>query len=306
VREAGFCISLCGSHMDDNFATIASQIKFRILVGKPGELRLEDGFIAFTSSDGSLVFRAPLQDVRTSFPKVTFFGPFPLFGTGINLAVGGNTYRLFFVPFEYQRWGSVPGSGAIGPTWSFSWRGLKQGRAAVRQWRATFGQRTGLSSRWDALAMAGPLLAVLVPGAIIVAVVFLHSSSTNQLTAYQLRPGDCLTGSNMGLGNSNPWPDYVTAVPCTQRHLAEVFFAGDVWPQSLAYPGDNSIASQADARCSTAFIAYDGIPSNQSVFTYTTVTPDNNNWSSGDRSLQCVAYDPNGASMNYSIKGTRR
>lgn len=281
--------------MDDNLATTATQTKFRILVGKPGELRLEDEFITFTLGDGSLVFRAPRQEVRASFPRVTFFGPFPLFGAGVNLAMGGNTYRLFLVPFQYQR-----------STWSFSFRGLKQGRAAVREWRAAFGQRTGLTSRWDTLAMAGPLLAVLVPAAIIFAAVFLHSSSTNQLTADQLRPGDCLTGSNMGLGNSNPWPDYVTAVPCTQRHLAEVFFAGDAWPQSLAYPGDNSIASQADARCSTAFIAYDGIPSEQSVFTYTTVMPDNTAWSSGDRSLQCVAYDPSGASMNYSIKGTSK
>lgn len=126
--------------MDDELATPATQMKFRILPGKPGELRLEDGFIAFKLGDGSLVFRAPLQEVRASFPKVTFFGGFPLFGTGINLAVGENTYRLFFVPFEYTRWGSVPGSGGIGPTWSFSWGDFKRARAAVREWRPVLGQ----------------------------------------------------------------------------------------------------------------------------------------------------------------------
>lgn len=115
--------------MDQKLATLATQSKFAILVGKPGELRLEDGFIAFTLGDSSLVFRAPLEEVRASFPKVTFLGPFPLFGTGINLAVDGNTYRLLFVPFNY--WAL---------NWSFSSQDVKQGRAAVQQWRAVLGQ----------------------------------------------------------------------------------------------------------------------------------------------------------------------
>src|SRR5215469_5726655 len=65
--------------MYDKLATRPTHIKLCILVGKPGELRLEDGFIAFTLGNGSLVFRAPLREVRASFPKVNFFGPFPLF-----------------------------------------------------------------------------------------------------------------------------------------------------------------------------------------------------------------------------------
>lgn len=91
--------------MDDKFATPAYQIKLAFLIGKPGELRLEDGFITFTSGD-RLVFRASLPEVRTSFPKVTFFALIPFFDAGIKLTVGGSTYRLSFVPYEYSRWGS--------------------------------------------------------------------------------------------------------------------------------------------------------------------------------------------------------
>jgi len=115
-------------------------MKSGILPGKAGQLRLEDGFVAFILGDGSLVFRAPVQEARASFPKVTFFVIFPLFGTGINLTVSGDTYRLLLVPFEYERWGnSMPGP-AGGPSWSVSWKDVKQGRAAVRQWRAVLGQ----------------------------------------------------------------------------------------------------------------------------------------------------------------------
>ena len=51
-----------------------------------------------------------------------------------------------------------------------------------------------------------------------------------------------------------------TAVPCSQSHTGEVFFSGDIWPQSLAYPGDNRVDNQAHARCDRAFTAHDGIP----------------------------------------------
>jgi len=108
-------------------------MKFCFPWGNPRALYLEDGFIAFTLDDGSLVFRAPLQEVRASFPKVTFLVFIPLFGIGINLASGGNTYRLSFVPFGY---GSV--GGRMG--WTFGWGDVKQARATVRQWRAVLGQ----------------------------------------------------------------------------------------------------------------------------------------------------------------------
>ncbi len=62
----------------------------------------------------------------------------------------------------------------------------------------------------------------------------------------------------MGLGTDSVWPDYVTAVPCTQRHAAEVFFAGNGWPQSLAYPGDNTVGNEAFDRCANTIAAYVG------------------------------------------------
>jgi len=136
--------------------------------------------------------------------------------------------------------------------------------------------------------------------------------STFQAPSYELQAGDCLVGSDVGLGTSSPWPDYVTVVPCTQQHIAEVFFAGDAWPESQAYPGDNAIDSQAENRCDAAFNEYDGITSDNSIFTYDYVTPSGGeDWAAGDRWLMCVAYEstseyPGGAPVNYSIKGTNQ
>jgi len=135
-------------------------------------------------------------------------------------------------------------------------------------------------------------------------------SSPRQLALKQLKPGDCLQDPGLNLGTTNPWPDYFNVVSCTQQHIAEVFFAGNVWPSARAYPGDNKVASQADARCNTAFRAYDGIDNSQSAFTYDYSNPDNIAWADGDRSIVCIAYFatqqyPGGSAVNYSIKGSK-
>jgi hypothetical protein len=111
--------------------------------------------------------------------------------------------------------------------------------------------------RWAPLGIAGVSFAAAVAATLIASV----PSATDQLTVDQLVAGDCLTGSNLGLGTNSRWPDTVAALPCTQPHIAEVFFAGNVWPQSAAYPGNNAISEQAQARCDSAFQAYDGIVS---------------------------------------------
>jgi DivIVA domain-containing protein len=137
-------------------------------------------------------------------------------------------------------------------------------------------------------------------------------SLTDHRGTAQLRMGDCLTGSSLGLGSGDTWPYMVASVPCTSPHLAEVFFAGDAWPKSLtAYPGDNAISDQGWARCLSAFSAYDGTDNSGSVFSIYYILPYSDNWASGNRWLVCMAYDPNrqgpgGPLVNYSIKGSNQ
>jgi hypothetical protein len=133
------------------------------------------------------------------------------------------------------------------------------------------------------------------------------TSSSLQVTYPELQAGDCLQGPGLNLGTSDPWPDYFNVVSCTQQHIAEVFFADNAWPSSRAYPGDNELASQADARCKIAFHTYDGIYNSQSVFSYDYASPDSISWADGDRWVVCIAYRyPGGAPVNYSIKGSRQ
>ena len=139
------------------------------------------------------------------------------------------------------------------------------------------------------------------------------ASSSRQVAYPQLQPGDCLVGSDLPLSGFGTWPYYFTAVPCTQRHIAEVFFARNLWPQSAAFPGDNTPYNQALNRCADAFPAYvAGSVRNTANFAYETIAPDSSTWPDGDRLVVCVAYQvtdesyPGPAPVNYSIKGSHQ
>jgi hypothetical protein len=172
------------------------------------------------------------------------------------------------------------------------------------------GQRAGRYLRWGPPALASLAFTAAVAATVITAA----PSLTGHLTEGQLRAGDCLTGSNLGLGTGNDWPYVVTVVPCTQPHEGEVFFSGNAWPESLmAYPGVDAITNQSEEFCATAFIAYDKNDSSDLPFMFTTVSPlSGSDWGSGNRQLVCMAYVPDpstpagGLPVKFSIKGSDR
>jgi serine/threonine protein kinase len=137
--------------------------------------------------------------------------------------------------------------------------------------------------------------------------------TVGDLRLAQFQAGDCLTGSNMDLNTNTPWPKVTLAVPCSQSHTAEVFYANsDFWAKGGgAYPGNSTISKDANAECDTAFSSYVGIAYSKSIYTWTNIVPDSSTWPTGDRALHCVAYyatpkQPAGAPITGSIKGTRK
>jgi hypothetical protein len=156
--------------------------------------------------------------------------------------------------------------------------------------------------------MAGTGLVILATATAVIA----SSSSGRQLTEDQLRIGACLTGSDLGLGTNNPWPGLFIAVPCTERHIAEVYFAADMWPQKMIYPGDDETFNLALDRCGNEYLAYIAESTHSTAeFTYDEMIPDRTTWQDGDRRVVCLAYKVtdqylDGAPVNYSIKGTQQ
>jgi len=126
----------------------------------------------------------------------------------------------------------------------------------------------------------------------------------------QLRPGDCLRGPQ-DVNAARWWPNVVMAVPCTEQHVAEVyFFSAHYWPAAMPFPGHATIVHQAIRECRKAFQAYNGARSSASVYSFRDISPWNRvNWSFGDRLLLCTAYIraaqyPHGEPLYWSMKGT--
>jgi hypothetical protein len=136
--------------------------------------------------------------------------------------------------------------------------------------------------------------------------------TVGNLQLSQLQVGDCLTGSDMELNTTDPWPKLTLAVPCNQPHFAEVFLANDnFWPQNSPFPGASTISKDGSAACNNAFQSYVGITYKKSIYTWTNIIPDASTWPTGDRALHCVAYfstpkQPAGATLNRSIKGSSK
>jgi hypothetical protein len=136
--------------------------------------------------------------------------------------------------------------------------------------------------------------------------------TVGNLQLSQLRVGDCLSGANMDLNTSNPWPKLTLAVPCNQPHTAEVFLAdNNFWPQNSPFPGSSTISKDGNAACNNAFRAYVGVVYSKSIYTWTNIIPNASTWPSGDRALHCVAYYSTsqqraGATLTRSLKGSRK
>jgi hypothetical protein len=136
--------------------------------------------------------------------------------------------------------------------------------------------------------------------------------TVGSLLVVQMRAGDCLAGANMALNTSDPWPKLTLAVPCSQPHTAEVFFAdNDFWPKNGPYPGDGTISQDGNAACNSAFQSYVGIAYAKSMYAWANIIPDASTWPAGDRALHCIAYyptpgQPAGAKITGSIRGTHK
>jgi hypothetical protein len=135
---------------------------------------------------------------------------------------------------------------------------------------------------------------------------------TGDLAVAEFRVGDCLTGSNMQLDTTDPWPKLTAAVPCSRPHTAEVFFADNsFWPANSPFPGASAISKAGNTACDNAFRSYVGVALAKSVYTWTNIIPDAATWPIGDRALHCIAYyatpsQPTGVKLTGSLKESRR
>jgi hypothetical protein len=122
-----------------------------------------------------------------------------------------------------------------------------------------------------------------------------------EVDVYKLKVGDCFIESQ-----DDAEEEYITTVqimPCSESHSDEVF-ALVTLPEG-DFPGLDGIDSQAGESCEAEFEGFVGLSYQESDFDFWTITPDEEGWRAGDRSVVCVIYDPD-SEVSESLRGAER
>jgi Septum formation len=96
----------------------------------------------------------------------------------------------------------------------------------------------------------------------------------------------------------------VKAVPCTTEHEFEVFYIGAMGKGS--YPTDDAFGTYVTQNCNAAFGAYIGEAYDDSDLIIYWLVPTDDAWRSGDRTVQCAAYQRWGDPLTRSLRGARQ
>ena len=106
--------------------------------------------------------------------------------------------------------------------------------------------------------------------------------------AFSIRVGDCLESMDWGAEGFTTVP----VIPCAEEHESEVYAAVDL-PEG-DYPGDESVATQADEYCYGEFQGFVGVAWEDSAYDYGYLSPSPESWEQGDREVLCMIMDPAG------------
>ncbi|WP_461023174.1 DUF4190 domain-containing protein [Thalassiella azotivora] len=109
-------------------------------------------------------------------------------------------------------------------------------------------------------------------------------------SVFTLRVGDCFDEPSAEMVQG------VAVVPCGTAHFAEVYAVLDM-TTGPSFPGEQQVADEAFDRCAAEFESFVGVPWADSALDVYLFYPSEQSWRhSHDRTIQCAAFDPAGAS----------
>ena len=111
----------------------------------------------------------------------------------------------------------------------------------------------------------------------------------------------CASGT-VSTSEGDPEIEHVKEVPCTTEHEYELFYVGAIGKRS--HPTEDAFVDYMIEYCDPAFDAYIGKADDDSDLDYFWLVPTEDAWRSGDRTVQCAAYDPNRSLLTRSLRGT--
>ncbi len=117
-----------------------------------------------------------------------------------------------------------------------------------------------------------------------------------------LNVGDCYNETQSVDANGDQVRAY-SIVDCSTAHDGEVFSVLD-YPNADVFPGYEAIGAFQQSQCDAAFQSYVGVPWNESRYTISYASPDDQGWASGDHTIHCLLSDGQFAPITGSVRGT--
>ncbi|MBD8505012.1 septum formation family protein [Hoyosella sp. G463] len=118
----------------------------------------------------------------------------------------------------------------------------------------------------------------------------------NQVSAFKLRVGDCLSESA-----TDTQVESVGVVPCSSPHGREVYALVDL--EDGPFPAEEELIETVEIACYDEFEPFVGIDYASSRFYMSYLYPTESSWADGDREVVCMLFDPEG-DMTGSARGT--
>ncbi|MET4781746.1 septum formation family protein [Glaciihabitans sp. UYNi722] len=109
---------------------------------------------------------------------------------------------------------------------------------------------------------------------------------------FSIKVGDCLNDESSVDDNGK-----VTEVPiveCAVSHDSEVIASKKIAEGDGDFPGDDKVKADADTQCNAPFEKFVGATLDTTGLDYTYYFPSQDSWSTGDREILCVVYNPDG------------
>jgi len=110
-------------------------------------------------------------------------------------------------------------------------------------------------------------------------------SEAGKADVFTLAVGDCFNDQDA------EQIDSVQAIPCTDAHDYEAYFAFDV-SDDEAYPGEDAITTVAEERCMTEFETFVGSDYEASTLDFNYLSPTEGSWENGDHEILCIVMGP--------------
>lgn len=96
----------------------------------------------------------------------------------------------------------------------------------------------------------------------------------------------------------------VIARSCDTSHDGEVFATLVLAPRP--YPGDRAVRDEAEEACDRQFKEYVGVDVHASELESDYVYPSRDMWENGERDVMCLAYGPDGETLDRTVKDSKR